>query len=204
MRTKTDTEISRLHRPYSRGYDEPAIVWPPTKTIPPHEVAVRASYFRVIARPGVVWSARKGDWVPDTDEMYNIWKTFEWADRTEFATDEDLAGHFSRHGADRFGPRVRRALFLARELFAVLTDEDVATIQIALDAETGQAKSDKAAGRAPRTPLRLLWASLQAQGDAPIDVTDVRFQSGWAGIRQALTTARATEIATALNIREPA
>jgi hypothetical protein len=106
-------------------------------------------------------------------------------------------------GRSSFGSRGSRT-FMAPELLAVLTDEDVATIQIALDAETGQAKSDKAAGRAPRTPLRLLWASLQAQGDAPIDVTDVRFQSGWAGIRQALTTARATEIATALNIREPA
>jgi hypothetical protein len=184
------------------GYQLPQ---PPTPSAtPPNHVVHRLAYKTCDERPGEVYSIRHCKWVPATDVVYTSWKTKSWAQEQNFATINELQDYLDRdHDRGRHSIALRR-LFRARELFAVLTDEDVANIQIALDAETGQAKSDKAAGHAPRTPLRLLWASLQAQGDAPIDVTDVRFQAGWAGIRQALTAARAAAIATALNIREPA
>jgi hypothetical protein len=166
---------------------------------PPHHA--RIAYHRAADRPGEVWSMRKRQWVPDTDPAYLRWKEHPWAKELNEATTEALAERIPR---GRFRPPHQRANFRARELFAVLTAEDLGNVQIALDDETTHAKSEKAAGRSPQTPLRLLWASLQAQGDAPIDVTDARFQAGWAGLRQALTATRATEIATALNIREPA
>lgn len=183
------------------------IEWPATvhASPPEHALAVIA-FYRVTDRPGEVWSARKQKWIPDTDERYLRWKQHPWAVETEHATEDDLADHMHRLGGRARGhaPKVRRKSFRARELFAVLTADDVANVQIALDDETAHAKSEKAAGRAPQTPLRLLWASLQAQGDAPVGVIDARFQAGWAGLRQALGAARASAIAAAINIKEPA
>src|SRR5712671_6084445 len=72
--------------------------------------------------------------------------------------------------------------FLARDFFAELTIADFTAIRTAVAANDG---------------LALLWASLQAQGEAPISTAAPRFQSGWAGLRQTLGEARANEIATA-------
>jgi hypothetical protein len=74
---------------------------------------------------------------------------------------------------------------LARDLIALLTVNDYAAIKTAITA------SDQ---------LGLLWASLQAQGDAPIITTSERFQAGWAGLSQALGADRAAAIGTALGV----
>lgn len=174
---------------------------------PPDHVLPMLAFYRADDHPGQVYNARRRQWVPDADDAYLRWKAHPWAVETSHADEDAVADHMhglGKKGADFAPPNSRRRQFTARELFAVLTDEDVASIQIALDTETAHAKSEKAGGRAAKTPLRLLWASLQVQGDGEIDVTHARFQAGWAGIRQALTVARATEIASALNIREPA
>lgn len=75
--------------------------------------------------------------------------------------------------------------FLARDLFTQLTVADYTAIKTAI------AGSDA---------LGLLWDSLKAQGDAPIDMTSARFQQGWTGLKAALGAKRAGEIAAALNI----
>ena len=92
------------------------------------------------------------------------------------------------------------ASFLARELIAQLTPEDQANIAIELDDELAAAKSAKAGGKVPATPLRLLWSALQAQGDTPIDTGSARFQQGWAALSQVLRADRSAAIAAALGI----
>lgn len=76
--------------------------------------------------------------------------------------------------------------FLARDLFGLLTIEDFTAIKAAT------ANSDG---------LGLLWASLQAQGDAPIVTDKPRFLQGWAGLKAALGDARSAEIAAALGLK---
>jgi hypothetical protein len=73
--------------------------------------------------------------------------------------------------------------FLARKLMALLTVADFAAIK------TATAQSDT---------LGLLWASLQAQGEAPIATDADRFKQGWAGLAHALGASRASALATAL------
>jgi hypothetical protein len=75
--------------------------------------------------------------------------------------------------------------FLARDFFALLTVADFTALRNAI---------------ASNDALGLLWASLQAQGDAPIHTTADRFLAGWAGLKQALPPSRAAAIATALGI----
>lgn len=75
--------------------------------------------------------------------------------------------------------------FLARQFFALLTADDYSAIT---------------AATAANAALGLLWASLQAQGEAPILTTSARFLAGWAGLKQALGANRASAIATALGI----
>jgi hypothetical protein len=75
--------------------------------------------------------------------------------------------------------------FLARDFFALLTVTDFAALRTAVRASDA---------------LGLLWASLQAQGDAPIHIASDRFLAGWAGLKQALPADRAAAIAAALGI----
>jgi hypothetical protein len=75
--------------------------------------------------------------------------------------------------------------FLARDLFALLTVDDFTAI---------------VASTSKSPALGLLWASLQAQGEAPIHPTTARFLAGWAGLRQALGDVRASALAGALGI----
>jgi len=82
----------------------------------------------------------------------------------------------------QFDP-IEPASFLARDFFAALTVADFTAVKTAIAANDA---------------VGLLWASLQAQGEAPISTAAPRFQSGWTGLRQALGEARANEIATAL------
>jgi hypothetical protein len=77
------------------------------------------------------------------------------------------------------------ATFLAREFFALLTVADFTAIRNAVTSNDA---------------LGLLWASLQAQGEAPINTTAERFLAGWAGLKQALPAARSAAIASALGI----
>jgi hypothetical protein len=194
--------------PYDKSQDGAVIPHEqPRFERPPLHVLPMLAYYRCDNHPGQVYHAQRRQWLTEDEDAYLRWKSHPWAEETTHADEESLADHMhglGQRGIDFAPPNARRRSFLARELFAVLTDEDMAHIQIALDAEFSQAKSDKAGGGTPRTPLRLLWNSLTSAGEAQVDVTDVRFQAGWAGIRQALTPARATEIATALTIREPA
>lgn len=75
--------------------------------------------------------------------------------------------------------------FLSRDLFTQLTVADYTAIKTAVAANDA---------------LGLLWDSLKAQGDAPIETSSARFQQGWAALSQALGTTRASQIATALGI----
>src|SRR4051794_15956252 len=75
--------------------------------------------------------------------------------------------------------------FLARDFFALLTPEDYTAIQAA-------------AAKSPA--LGLLWASLPAQGEAPVRSDAARFLAGWVGLKQALGAERAASIAGALGI----
>jgi hypothetical protein len=75
--------------------------------------------------------------------------------------------------------------FLARDLLSQLTASDYINIL--------QATASSAT-------LGLLWASLLAQGDAPIAVSSDRFKRGWSGMAQALGDARADAIARAIGI----
>lgn len=75
--------------------------------------------------------------------------------------------------------------FLARDFFALLTVADFTALRNAI---------------ASNDALGLLWASLQAQGDAPIHIASGRFLAGWAGLKQALPADRAAAIATTLGI----
>lgn len=79
--------------------------------------------------------------------------------------------------------------FLARDLLALLTPDNYTAIQTAI------------AGSAA---LGLLWASLLAQGDAPIVTTADRFVAGWAGLVGALGAERCGELAAALGFEPPA
>jgi hypothetical protein len=160
--------------PYERETSNVVEVEPYRALSPPSFILPQLAYYRADDHPGQVYHGSRRAWVPETDDAYIRWKKQGWAVETSHADEDALADHMrglGGRGPHFVPPNARRRNFIARELFAVFTDEDVANIQIALDAETGQAKSDKAAGHAPRTPLRLLWASLQAQGDAPIDVS---------------------------------
>lgn len=73
--------------------------------------------------------------------------------------------------------------FVARNFFALLTPQDFAAIRVAT---------------AVNDTLGLLWASLQAQGDAPIRTSSPRFVQGWSGVVATLGQTRAAEIAAAL------
>lgn len=75
--------------------------------------------------------------------------------------------------------------FLARDFFAQLSVSDFSKIKAAVASNDG---------------LGLLWASLQAQGEAPIAADSERFLAGWGGLKQALGEKRAGEIAGALKI----
>jgi hypothetical protein len=75
--------------------------------------------------------------------------------------------------------------FVARTLLAQLSAEDYQRIVVATQQSA---------------PLGLLWASLLAQGDAPIKTESERFQKGWRGLAAALGAERATAIAAALDI----
>ena len=75
--------------------------------------------------------------------------------------------------------------FLARDLLSRLTANDYTNIM--------QATASSPA-------LGLLWASLLAQGDAPIAVSADRFKQGWAGMSQAIGAERAIAIAQAIGI----
>lgn len=79
--------------------------------------------------------------------------------------------------------------FRARDLLALLTDNDLVAIESAI---------------ATNTALRRLWISLLGQGEAPIIATSDRFVAGWAGLSAALGQARSDEIAAALGIMPPA
>lgn len=79
----------------------------------------------------------------------------------------------------------RPPAFIARDFLALLTADDYAAIQTAI---TGS------------SALGLLWASLLAQGDAPIITTSERFLAGWAGLTSALGAERAGALAAALGI----
>jgi hypothetical protein len=78
--------------------------------------------------------------------------------------------------------------FKAREFFALLTADDFTAI---------------ATATAGSASLGLLWASLQAQGEAPIYTSSSRFQAGWAAIVSTLGSDRAAQIAQALKITIP-
>jgi hypothetical protein len=75
--------------------------------------------------------------------------------------------------------------FLARDLLSQLTANDYTHIM--------QATASSPA-------LGLLWASLLAQGDAPIAVSADRFKQGWTGMSQAIGAERAIAIAQAIGI----
>jgi hypothetical protein len=75
--------------------------------------------------------------------------------------------------------------FLARDLLSQLTAGDYANIMQATAASPA---------------LGLLWASLLAQGEAPISVSADRFRQGWNGMSQALGVERAGAIARAIGI----
>jgi len=75
--------------------------------------------------------------------------------------------------------------FFARDFFSQLTPDEFAALQITVSGNPA---------------LGLLWASLLAQGDAPILPSSPRFQQGWAVLINALSPERAAEIATALGI----
>jgi hypothetical protein len=80
---------------------------------------------------------------------------------------------------------IRPPSFLARDFFALLSVSDFVAIRNAV---------------ASNDALGLLWASLQAQGEAPISSTAERFLAGWGGLKQALPADRVNAIATALGI----
>lgn len=75
--------------------------------------------------------------------------------------------------------------FLARDLLSQLTASDYINIMQAT---------------ASSPTLGLLWASLLAQGDAPISVSADRFKLGWSGMSQALGFERAGAIAQVIGI----
>ena len=75
--------------------------------------------------------------------------------------------------------------FLARDLLALLTADDLAAIKAAVDADA---------------ELYGLWCATLAQGEAPISIESARFQAGWAGLTTALGEERAGELAAALNL----
>jgi hypothetical protein len=77
------------------------------------------------------------------------------------------------------------ATFFARDLLAQLTPIDYDNVL-------------QAVGSSPA--LGLLWASLLAQGEAPISVSSDRFKQGWAGLARAIGVARAHAIAIAVGI----
>lgn len=77
------------------------------------------------------------------------------------------------------------AKFFARDLLAQLVPDDYAAIQAAI---------------AESSPLGLLWASLLAQGDAPVSTGSARFQQGWTALSQVLGTERAAAIAASLGL----
>jgi len=99
------------------------------------------------------------------------------------ATDQQKSAAAAVVAAFDVATAVPALSFLARDFFAELTVADFTALKAAIAANDA---------------LALLWASLQAQGEAPISTAALRFQSGWAGLRQALGEARADEIATAL------
>ncbi len=86
---------------------------------------------------------------------------------------------------DPYVPPAAAPTFLARDLLAKFTPEDSAAIFSATNASA---------------PLGLLWASLLAQGDAPISANSERFLQGWAGLSAALGDERAAAIAAAVGI----
>ena len=75
--------------------------------------------------------------------------------------------------------------FLARDLLSRLTANDYVNIMQATTSSP---------------TLGLLWASLLAQGDAPISVAADRFKQGWTGMSQALGADRTDAIAQAIGI----
>jgi hypothetical protein len=75
--------------------------------------------------------------------------------------------------------------FLARDMLAQLTPADYAAIMPAINGSAD---------------LGLLWSSLLAQGDAPIETSTQRFKDGWAGLTSVLGADRVAALADALHI----
>lgn len=73
---------------------------------------------------------------------------------------------------------------LSQDLMAQFTAADAAAIQAAV---------------ASNSQFWLLWSALQTQKD-PMDVTNVRFLTGWAALVTVLGQPRMTQIATALGV----
>jgi hypothetical protein len=124
-----------------------------------------------LADHGVVVRASDGASIPDDPANH---------DRAEY--DAWLA---AGGAPDPYIPPVVEPSFLARDLMAQLTPDDYGAIQAAI---------------ASSTPLGLLWASLLAQGEAPVMSSSTRFQQGWAGLKVALGDARAAAIGSAIGI----
>jgi hypothetical protein len=162
-----------------------------------------AGYHIVQDKPDVVWSTRRREFVALDDKGYLDWLSKPWAQGKQLtaATAEELAPKIRDK---RSCPPHKFSDFTALDLMRQLTDEDMANVEIALDDEFSQAKSAKAGGNKPQTPLRRLWATLQTAGTVKVKVTDQLVQNGWVGLRAAIGAERATEIATALSITEPA
>lgn len=108
----------------------------------------------------------------------------EWLDQAQpRPTDDEINAAIAAAAAAPQGA------FVARDLIAQLTPGDTAAILNAVSASPGMA---------------LLWYSLLAQGQAPIELSSARFQNGWAALTQVLGADRCAALATALNIVPPA
>jgi hypothetical protein len=90
--------------------------------------------------------------------------------------------------------------FLARDFFKQLAPADRGRVAIALQAEMNQAVAAADAGGDPKMPLRLIWDTLIAQGDAPISTADPKFAADWQSLADAIGAERAAAIAAELKI----
>jgi hypothetical protein len=109
-------------------------------------------------------------------------------DFAEDATDRQKAAAAAALSAFDPAAPAPRDSFLARELLALLSADDMAAINAAI---------------AGSPALALLWVSLLAQGEAPVLLASARFQAGWTGLTKALGQARADALMAALKPATP-
>jgi hypothetical protein len=83
----TPALIAEIQQQQTQGFIAPR---------PSEHVIERISYFKSADRPGEVYKARPGTWLPDTDPDYISWSQQDWAKNLSFATMDDLVDHLEK------------------------------------------------------------------------------------------------------------